>query len=69
MMCHTSGSLCQFYIPIEDSFFFSRQAIFSYSLKMSFRSEIANETERLTSLCGQWEAKFEDEAIPEESMS
>lgn len=31
-----------------------------------FRSEIANETERLTSLCGHWEAKVEDESIPEE---
>lgn len=39
------------------------------SLKMSIRSEIANETERLTSLCGRWEAKVEDESIPEESMS
>nr|XP_046234183.1 disks large-associated protein 5 isoform X2 [Scatophagus argus] len=31
-----------------------------------FRSEIANETDRLTSLCVQWEAKVEDESIPEE---
>ncbi|XP_008300146.1 disks large-associated protein 5 [Stegastes partitus] len=31
-----------------------------------FRSEIANETDRLTTLCVQWEAKVEDESIPEE---
>ncbi|XP_068161848.1 disks large-associated protein 5 [Antennarius striatus] len=31
-----------------------------------FRSEIANETDRLTNLCIQWEAKVEDESIPEE---
>lgn len=31
-----------------------------------FRSEIANETDRLTGLCGQWECKVEDESIPEE---
>lgn len=36
---------------------------------MSFRSQIANEAERLTSLCGHWEAKVEDESIPEESRS
>lgn len=35
---------------------------------MLFRSEIANETDRLTSLCGHWEPKVEDESIPEESM-
>lgn len=32
-----------------------------------FRAEIANETNRLTSLCVHWEAKVEDESIPEES--
>lgn len=32
-----------------------------------FRSEIANETDRLTALCVQWESKVEDESIPEES--
>ncbi|XP_055085615.1 disks large-associated protein 5 isoform X2 [Periophthalmus magnuspinnatus] len=31
-----------------------------------FRSEIANETNRLTVLCTHWESKVEDEAIPEE---
>ncbi|KAM9336613.1 disks large-associated protein 5 [Symphorus nematophorus] len=31
-----------------------------------FRSEISNETDRLTSLCVHWEAKVEDESIPEE---
>ncbi|XP_034049392.1 disks large-associated protein 5 [Thalassophryne amazonica] len=31
-----------------------------------FRSEIANETERLMSLCGCWEPKVEDESITEE---
>lgn len=32
-----------------------------------FRAEIAGETNRLTSLCVHWEAKVEDESIPEES--
>lgn len=32
-----------------------------------FRAEIANETNRLTSLCVHWEVKVEDESIPEES--
>lgn len=32
-----------------------------------FRAEIANGTNRLTSLCVHWEAKVEDESIPEES--
>uniref|UniRef100_A0A7N8YPE1 Discs, large (Drosophila) homolog-associated protein 5 n=1 Tax=Mastacembelus armatus TaxID=205130 RepID=A0A7N8YPE1_9TELE len=31
-----------------------------------FRSEIANETDRLTSLCVHWESKVKDESIPEE---
>ncbi|XP_071319620.1 disks large-associated protein 5 isoform X2 [Trachinotus anak] len=31
-----------------------------------FRSEIANETDRLTTLCVHWEPKVEDESIPEE---
>ncbi|KAM3591706.1 uncharacterized protein V6R79_006064 [Siganus canaliculatus] len=31
-----------------------------------FRSEIANETDRLTELCVHWELKVEDESIPEE---
>ncbi|XP_036937563.1 disks large-associated protein 5 isoform X2 [Acanthopagrus latus] len=31
-----------------------------------FRSEIANETDGLTSLCVIWESKVEDESIPEE---
>ncbi|KAG7226420.1 hypothetical protein INR49_013832, partial [Caranx melampygus] len=31
-----------------------------------FRSEITSETERLTTLCVQWESKVEDESIPEE---
>ncbi|XP_051795167.1 LOW QUALITY PROTEIN: disks large-associated protein 5 [Acanthochromis polyacanthus] len=31
-----------------------------------FRSEIANETDRLTTLSLQWESKVEDESIPEE---
>ncbi|XP_044034886.1 disks large-associated protein 5 isoform X2 [Siniperca chuatsi] len=31
-----------------------------------FRSEIANETERLITLCAHWEPKVEDESIPEE---
>ncbi|GLD57586.1 disks large-associated protein 5 [Lates japonicus] len=31
-----------------------------------FRSEIANETDRLSTLCVQWESKVEDESIPEE---
>ncbi|XP_070783231.1 disks large-associated protein 5 [Enoplosus armatus] len=31
-----------------------------------FRSEIANETDRLTSLCVLWEPKVEDKSIPEE---
>uniref|UniRef100_A0A3Q0R267 Discs, large (Drosophila) homolog-associated protein 5 n=1 Tax=Amphilophus citrinellus TaxID=61819 RepID=A0A3Q0R267_AMPCI len=31
-----------------------------------FRSEIANETHRLTTLCLHWESKVEDECIPEE---
>lgn len=31
-----------------------------------FRSEIANETHRLTTLCLHWESKVEDESIPEE---
>ncbi|TNN04068.1 hypothetical protein fugu_001097 [Takifugu bimaculatus] len=31
-----------------------------------FRAEIANGTNRLTSLCVHWEAKVEDESIPEE---
>ncbi|XP_017274095.1 disks large-associated protein 5 isoform X2 [Kryptolebias marmoratus] len=31
-----------------------------------FRSEITNETDRLTMLCLLWEAKVEDESIPEE---
>nr|XP_019939072.1 PREDICTED: disks large-associated protein 5 isoform X1 [Paralichthys olivaceus] len=31
-----------------------------------FRSEIANETDRLRVLCVQWEPKVEDESIPEE---
>ncbi|XP_015248596.1 PREDICTED: disks large-associated protein 5 isoform X1 [Cyprinodon variegatus] len=31
-----------------------------------FRSEISNETDRLTSLCLHWESKVEDESIPEE---
>ncbi|XP_071761210.2 disks large-associated protein 5 [Centroberyx gerrardi] len=31
-----------------------------------FRSEIANETDRLMSLCGNWVYKVEDESIPEE---
>ncbi|XP_041818861.1 disks large-associated protein 5 [Chelmon rostratus] len=31
-----------------------------------FRSEIANETDRLTTLCLHWEPKVEDESIPEE---
>ncbi|XP_039643221.1 disks large-associated protein 5 isoform X2 [Perca fluviatilis] len=31
-----------------------------------FRSEIANETDRLTTLSVHWEAKVEDESIPEE---
>ncbi|XP_044193719.1 disks large-associated protein 5 isoform X2 [Thunnus albacares] len=31
-----------------------------------FRSEIASETDRLMSLCAQWESKVEDESIPEE---
>ncbi|XP_028286637.1 disks large-associated protein 5 [Parambassis ranga] len=31
-----------------------------------FRSEIANETDRLTALCVHWESKVEDESIPEE---
>ncbi|XP_030019514.1 disks large-associated protein 5 [Sphaeramia orbicularis] len=31
-----------------------------------FRSQITNETDRLTSLCMQWESKVEDESIPEE---
>lgn len=32
-----------------------------------FRAEIAAETDRLTGLCDHWEAKVEDESIPEES--
>ncbi|XP_059180364.1 disks large-associated protein 5 isoform X2 [Centropristis striata] len=31
-----------------------------------FRSEIANETDRLMTLCASWEFKVEDESIPEE---
>uniref|UniRef100_A0A3P9IHK1 Discs, large (Drosophila) homolog-associated protein 5 n=1 Tax=Oryzias latipes TaxID=8090 RepID=A0A3P9IHK1_ORYLA len=31
-----------------------------------FRSEIAKETERLTTFCHRWEPKVEDESIPEE---
>ncbi|XP_024141322.1 disks large-associated protein 5 isoform X1 [Oryzias melastigma] len=31
-----------------------------------FRSEIAKETERLTTCCHDWESKVEDESIPEE---
>ncbi|XP_038590864.1 disks large-associated protein 5 isoform X1 [Micropterus salmoides] len=31
-----------------------------------FRLEIANETDRLITLCGHWEPKVEDESIPEE---
>ncbi|KAM9837985.1 disks large-associated protein 5 [Aulostomus maculatus] len=31
-----------------------------------FRLQIAGETDRLTSLCAQWESKVEDESIPEE---
>ncbi|KAJ0060098.1 hypothetical protein NL108_003935, partial [Boleophthalmus pectinirostris] len=31
-----------------------------------FRSEITNETNRLTGLCTHWESKVEDESIPEE---
>ncbi|XP_029383577.1 disks large-associated protein 5 isoform X2 [Echeneis naucrates] len=31
-----------------------------------FRSEITNETDRLTALCVQWESKVEEESIPEE---
>ncbi|CAJ1080724.1 disks large-associated protein 5 isoform X4 [Xyrichtys novacula] len=31
-----------------------------------FRSEISNETKRLTALCDLWEPKVEDESIPEE---
>ncbi|XP_053197175.1 disks large-associated protein 5 [Scomber japonicus] len=31
-----------------------------------FRSQIASETDRLNSLCAQWEPKVEDESIPEE---
>ncbi|XP_018527980.1 LOW QUALITY PROTEIN: disks large-associated protein 5 [Lates calcarifer] len=31
-----------------------------------FRSEVANETDRLSTLCVQWESKVEDESIPEE---
>ncbi|XP_077358114.1 disks large-associated protein 5-like isoform X1 [Festucalex cinctus] len=33
-----------------------------------FRSEMANETDRLTSLCAQWETRFDDESIPEEMI-
>ena len=32
-----------------------------------FRSEMTNETDRLTTLATLWEAKVEDESIPEES--
>lgn len=32
-----------------------------------FRSEIANETDRLMTLSELWESKVEDESIPEES--
>nr|XP_061807390.1 disks large-associated protein 5-like [Nerophis lumbriciformis] len=31
-----------------------------------FRSEMANETNRLTALCAQWDTKVHDESIPEE---
>ncbi|XP_077481719.1 disks large-associated protein 5 isoform X2 [Stigmatopora argus] len=31
-----------------------------------FRTEMANETDRLTALCAQWDAKVDDESIPEE---
>lgn len=31
------------------------------------RSEMSSKTVKLTSLCGDWEAKVEDESIPEES--
>ncbi|XP_061120555.1 disks large-associated protein 5 [Syngnathus typhle] len=31
-----------------------------------FRSQMDNETDRLTSLCDQWKSKAEDESIPEE---
>ncbi|XP_061666135.1 disks large-associated protein 5 isoform X2 [Syngnathoides biaculeatus] len=31
-----------------------------------FRSEMANETDRLTTLCATWESKMDDESVPEE---
>lgn len=36
-------------------------------ISLVFRSEIANETDRLMVLCVHWEPKVEDESIPEES--
>ncbi|XP_077406568.1 disks large-associated protein 5 isoform X2 [Vanacampus margaritifer] len=33
-----------------------------------FRSEMANETDRLTSLCAQWETRVDDKSIPEETI-
>lgn len=66
-MCRTSGSLFLFYPVICYCLPLVKPLFLSLSFEM-FRSEIANETDRLTSLCGHWEPKVEDESIPEESM-
>lgn len=53
-------SYCLGVLFLKDFFFLT------FSFKF-FRSEMANETERLTSLSLHWESKVEDESIPEES--
>lgn len=79
MTYHTSGGYYYYYYILFTlssdlllrcyNYFFSFISKFFLiqSFFLIFRSEITNETDRLTTLCVHWEAKVEDESIPEES--
>ncbi len=59
--------ICRSAFTINFSFNSKFLGSFLFFFCLLFRLEIANETDRLTTLCVHWESKVEDESIPEES--
>ena len=67
MTFHTlGGAPLLFFSSIVKCHLYSVLTSFFFFCKL-FRSEMVNETERLTTLSLHWESKVEDESIPEES--
>ncbi|XP_054624761.1 disks large-associated protein 5 [Dunckerocampus dactyliophorus] len=64
--CSPSKSPCQSPLPPRVASPAPSSPLESKHDVLYFRSEIASETDRLTSICAQWETKVEDESIPEE---